>query len=180
VRPICVTHAAATILGVCLLLSISACSATASVPAAAGDELLPGRPVSADLDSDGTAETILLDEHGSLHIEGDSSIYRSREQWQVAQAFLGDTDGNGLLEVVALLDDSRGRHLGLFAWMGDRFRERIVTSVLTPRPLSLQVVPATPSLVILDEERPSAPGGVVRTTYRWNGFGFTAVGEVIP
>ena len=65
-----------------------------------------------------------------------------------------------------------------------------MTSPLTPRPLALQIVPVdddlpadsagqqatpAPDLVVLTEEVSAAGDAVVETTYRWNGFGFTAV-----
>ncbi len=164
-----------------LMLLTAACCSSAPVAAASGDEIFRARPVTADLDDDGVDETIRITDERRLLIDDDPAGYHSRDLWQIAQAFLGDTDGNGLLEIVALLDDERGRHLGLIAWMGDRYRERIVTRALTPRPVALEVVPKAESdIVILDEESASAPGGIVRTLYRWNGFGFTAVGEAGP
>ena len=44
----------------------------------------------------------------------------------MVEALLGDTDRNGLPEVVTLLDPD-GRHLGLFAYFGGEYRERLVT-----------------------------------------------------
>ena len=132
----------------------------------------------------------LAAENGSLVLTDGPTVYRSRDKWRVVEAFIADADGNGLPEVTALLESSDGRHLGLFAWMGDRYRERLVTSPLTPRPLSLRIIPVdddlpadsagqqatpAPDLVVLTEEVSEAGGGCVETTYRWNGFGFTAV-----
>ena len=107
-------------------------------------------------------------------------------------ACLGDTDGNGLPEVLTLLDASDGRHLGLFGYSrgedGGKYRERLVTGVLRPRPLALKVViagstggaggAATGDLLVLTEEVDSSATGTAGskdTTYRWNGFGFTAL-----
>ena len=53
---------------------------------------------------------------------------------------MGDTDHDGLLEVVTLVDGDDGRHIGLFAYFGGEYRERLVTQELSPRPRSLQVV----------------------------------------
>ena len=132
----------------------------------------------------------LAAENGSLVLTDGPTVYQSRDKWQVVEAFIADADGNGLPEVIALLESSGGRHLGLFAWMGDRYRERLVTSPLTPQPLSLRIIPVdddlpadsagrqatpVPDLVVLTEEVSEAGGGSVETTYRWNGFGFTAV-----
>ena len=121
-------------------------------------------------------------EPGSLTITDGHVVYHSRERWHVVEARLGDTDRDSLLEVVALLDDDEGRHLGLFAYFGGQYRERLVTSELTPRPLSFEVVPddQSPSgvagdLVVLTVE--PAPGQTEVSTVlcRWNGFGYTAV-----
>jgi hypothetical protein len=144
-----------------------------------GDWLSAGVAVSADLDGDGANEQVLLD--GTTHrltINDTSTTYRTREKWQVLEASLGDTDRNGLLEVAALLDADDGRHLGLFEYVGGEYRERLVTSVLTPRPFSLRV--ATDGLVVLTEEPDPGQTGVQTTSYRWNGFGFTALEPAAP
>jgi len=171
-----------------------ACSSEQMVPATAGDELRTGSPVSADLDADGALESILLDQQRRLHIEDGPATYHTREKWAVYQAFLADSDRNGLLEITALLDDADGRHLGLIGWMGDGYRERMVTQELTPRPLALEVVAGAENIVILEESVGEPQGGsgsegeppqddgleTVRTVYRWNGFGFTAIGAARP
>ncbi len=163
--------------------SVAGCTKDATPLARSGDRLESDIALSADLDGDGVAEQVLVEGVSRRLIIGDGeNVYRSREKWQVAEAFLGDTDGNALLEVVTLLDDVDGRHLGLFAYMGDEYRERLVTSVLSPRPLSLLVVTdrdaagsAAGDLIVLTEESDSSESGVQSTTYRWNGFGFTAL-----
>jgi hypothetical protein len=155
--------------------------------------LTAGTTYSADLDGDLENERIVVDEATrSLTIADEGGAYHSRAKWRVAQACLGDSDRNGLLEVVTLLDADDGRHLGLFAYFGGEFRERLVTSVLTPRPLSLRVMtgdsaaagdtgdadPATTSrgdLLELTEEPLPGQSGAQITLYRWNGFGFTAL-----
>jgi hypothetical protein len=184
---------AALFLATLLALSAAGCSPEPS-HAEAGDRLSPGRTLSVDLDGDGAGEEVLLAEDGRLVVTDGPVVYHSREKWRFLEAFIGDTDGNGLSEVTALLESDEGRHVGLFAWMGDHYRERLVTSPLTPRPLSLRVVPgppedpktgeredatATPNLVVLTEEV-TADGGAVETVYRWNGFGFTAIDLVDP
>ncbi len=162
------------------------CAGEVTPLARAGDRLENDAALSADLDGDGIGERVMVEGASRrLIIDDGKDLYRSREKWRVAEACLGDTDGNGVLEVVALLDDSNGRHLGLIAYMGDEYRERLVTSVLSPRPLSLQVVPghdaaASADLVLLEEESASSVSGVQTTTYRWNGFGFTALRPSTP
>lgn len=171
----------ATVLAVALL--IVGCSQPAARTGQSGDRLAPGGAVSADLDGDGATEEVLVDATTHrLTISDGATVYRSREKWQLVKSCLGDTDRNGLLEVAALLDADDGRHLGLFAYVGGEYRERLVTSVLTPRPLSLRVVAGgsgasagTGDLLVLTEEPAPGQTGVQTTTYRWNGFGFTAV-----
>ena len=144
-----------------------------------GDKLTPGIAVSADLDGDGATEQILVDgTTRHITISDGATVYRSREKWQVLEASLADTDRNGLLEVVTLLDAADGRHLGLFAYVGGEYRERLVTSVLHPRPLSLRVI--ADGLIVLTEEPGAGQTGVQTTTYRWNGFGFTALDPATP
>lgn len=191
-----------TILGLTVLavtlLPAAGCSSSSPQPAGAGDRLVAGHTVSADLDGDGVGELVReAAENGGLVITDGPTVYRSREQWRVLEAFIADVDGNGLPEVTALLDSSDGRHLGLFGWVGGQYRERLVTSPLTPRPLSLRIIPAVrdpvaqnqgpelgrqaapePDLVVLTEEVAKGAGAAVETTYRWNGFGFTAVERV--
>ena len=194
-----------TILGatalVVALLPAAGCSSSSPPRAQAGDRLVIGRTFSVDLDGDGVGERVRVTaENNSLVLTDGPTVYRSRDKWQVVEAFIADTDGNDLPEVVALLESADGRHVGLFAWMGDRYRERLVTSPLTPRPLSLRIVPAddrpsdsgpsavsegrpaasTPDLVVLTEEVSETGGAVVETAYCWNGFGFTAVDRAMP
>jgi hypothetical protein len=182
------------------LLPAAGCSSSSPPHAQAGDRLIIGRTVSVDLDGDGVGERVRVTaENNSLVLTDGPTVYRSRDKWRVVEAFIADTDGNNLLEVVALLDSADGRHLGLFAWMHDRYRERLVTSPLTPRPVSLRISPverrpsnddpsedpegqpaeSAPDLVVLTEEV-SGEKAAMETTYRWNGFGFTAVGGTFP
>lgn len=157
------------------------CSDDVTAAGRSGDRLKDDVALSADLDGDGVGEQALVEGISRrLVIRDGETSYRSREKWVVVESCLGDTDQNGLLEVVALLDDANGRHLGLFAYMGGEYRERLVTSVLNPRPLSLKVVReqnAGPGddLLVLTEESKSSEDKVQTTTYRWNGFGFTAL-----
>lgn len=172
-----------------LTLLTAGCSDPRGVEGASGTKLEPGTVYSADLDGDGAPEQVLIDEtSASLTITDGGTVYRSRDKWQVVEAYLGDTDRNGLLEVVALLDSVDGRHLGLFAYFGGEYRERFVTSPLSPRPLSLEVVDSgqtvegsagEPALVgdVLSLTVEPAPGQTEEQTVlcRWNGFGFTGV-----
>jgi hypothetical protein len=172
------------------------CSHRSPAPEAMrGDALQAGLAVSIDLDGDGAAEDVLVDgTTRRLTITDGSLVYHSRDKWLVAAACLGDTDGNGLPEVLTLLDASDGRHLGLFGYSpgedGGKYRERLVTGVLRPRPLALKVVisdstggargTATGDLLVLTQEIASTATGTAAgskdTAYRWNGFGFTALG----
>lgn len=128
---------------------------------------------SADLDGDGTDETVWLGRGpGAVWIDDGGSSYSARVTWDVKAAALGDTDRDGLPEVVALLEDAAGTHVGLIAWRRDRYRERLVTSPIVPPPTSLTVRrddAAGGDVIDLGE------GGGRVSTYRWNGFGFTVV-----
>jgi hypothetical protein len=131
------------------------------------------RSVDADLDGDGVDETVWLGAGAAaLAIEDGPYTYSARTKWSVAQATVADTDHDGLPEVAALVEDEQGRHIALFAWRRDRYRERLVTSELVPTPVGMEIY-----------RDPAHDGDVIRlweaegrsTTYRWNGFGFTAV-----
>ncbi len=129
------------LLTACLL--VAGCGGSQSArDAIPHDELLPGLAIEADLDGDGSMETVLLDpsDH-TLAIDDGADSYRSRDRWRVIQAALGDTDGDGLPEVIALLDSQAGRHLGLFAYFGGVYRERLVSQPLDPAPTSFRVDP---------------------------------------
>jgi hypothetical protein len=161
------------------------CSDSENITSVSGDKLTPGVTYSAELDGDRPPEQILIDA-GRLIITDGDTVYRSRDKWQVVEACFGDTDHNGALEVVTLLDAEDGRHLGLFAHFGGEYRERLVTQELSPRPLSLEVISfedaaedpeITPfgDLILLTEEPAPGQTGSRTITYRWNGFGFTAL-----
>jgi hypothetical protein len=153
--------------------------------------LVAGERVTADLDADQSLELIMIDPQDlSLHIEDGAISYHSRAKWRVFQALLGDTDNDTLTEVVALLDSAKGRHLGLFAYFGGEYRERLVTQEIGPAPIAIEIVhcgPATEStaplvdtlaagdVIVLVQEPPAGGTGTRRTLLRWNGFGFTRV-----
>jgi hypothetical protein len=153
--------------------------------------LVPGEPAGADLDGDKILEEVLLDPRDrSLSITDGAVSYHSRDKWRVSQALLGDTDHNGLTEVVALLDSDEGRHLGLFAYFGGEYRERLVTQAISPPPLAIDIVhydqvrenaddPAaavTDGDVILLVQEPATGRTAPRLTLlRWNSFSFTRI-----
>lgn len=149
----------------------SAPSQNASAPETASLSQATARET--DLDGDGADETVWLGRGpGAVWIVDGQTTYRARDIWQVRAATLGDTDRDGLPEVVALLEDSEGLHVGLFAWRRDRYRERLVTSPIVPRPTSLRVrydAASRGDVIDLGE------GTAAVSTYRWNGFGFTGV-----
>jgi hypothetical protein len=170
------------------------CSDTSShrppVEVSSGDKLAPDTAYSVDLDADGSPEQVIVDgASATLTIRDGDVVYHSRDKWQVVEAHVGDTDHDGLLEVVTLVDGDDGRHIGLFAYFGGEYRERLVTQELSPRPLSLQVVTAgrptedeviaaalaAGDLIVVTEEPTPDATGAQTTIYRWNGFGFTAL-----
>lgn len=196
----------AMVLAVCL--STLACDGGATPSEGAGtdtaapeishEQLVPGKPVQADLDGDGTLEQIEIDpQDDSLTITDGSVFYRSRDKWRVVQALLGDTDHDGLTEVITLLDSAKGRHLGLFAYFGGAYRERFVTQAIDPAPTAIEVLTgeatdqatgnstssgsasdvgeADGDLVVLIQPPPDAGSEPQRTLLRWNGFGYTRV-----
>ena len=188
------TLAALTFAGalVAAVVLLGGCSHPRPIAAAPHDRLAPGITYLADLDGDASPERILLDKAGgSLTITDGQVVYHSRDKWHVVEARLGDTDHDGLLEVVTLLDDSEGRHIGLFAYFGGKYRERLVTSEQIPRPLSFEIVSLNTRVSAGDQSTSAsgrdailltlepAPGQTASRTvlYRWNGFGFTAVGS---
>lgn len=153
---------------VLLLLTISGCVAATLESVAGG----PGSTRTIDLDGDGALETVELGRgHGGISIVDGDVSYRSRPKWSVVAAELGDTDHNGVPEVVALLDGPDGRHLALIGRHAGRYHERLVSSALLPVPTGMNVHPdADLGGDVIDLEM----GGRLGTrTYRWNGFGFT-------
>jgi hypothetical protein len=151
-----------------------ACSNPAESQETDHRDLVPDEPTHADLDGDGDLEEILLDAtDGSLSITDGAVSYRSRAKWRVFQAALGDTDHNGLTEVVTLLDSEHGRHLGLFAYFGGEYRERLVTQTISPAPLSIEIIEH--GQVLLVQEPIGGQEAPQLTLLRWNGFGFTRV-----
>ena len=167
--------------------SLLAFTALAPRPMALPDESAPpGVLESVDLDGDRVPETVWLGQGRQGVVITDGSVtYTSREKWRVVAAAVGDTDGNGLPEVVALLDGPDGRHLGLIAWFAGRYAERMVSAPLSPTPLRLRLLPVGTGggmLVELTERieaanRDGEAGRAVNTIYRWNGFGYVAVVE---
>ena len=131
-----------------------------------------------DLDGDGENERVTLAPgRGGIVIVDGATTYRSREKWTVIQAAIGDSDRDGNPEVVALLEEPRGRRLGLIGWHAGRYHERLVSSLLIPKPLAITIRddPAHGGTVVIVLEDPTVSGEGATTTYRWNGFGFTAV-----
>jgi hypothetical protein len=171
-----------TALVTCALLAFTA---LAPRPAALPEESVPPDVLeSVDLDGDRVPETVRLGRGRQGIVITDGPVtYTSRDKWRVAAAALGDTDGNGLPEVVALLDGPDGRHLGLVAWFAGRYAERMVSAPLTPTPVRLRLLPdgsGEGMLVELTERiEGTGKGGMalrmVNTIYRWNGFGYVAV-----
>jgi hypothetical protein len=140
-------------------------------------ELVGGQPATVDLDGDGVAEEVLFDpQDRSLSITDGEVSYHTRAKWLVVQAALGDTDHDGLTEVVALLDSAKGRHLGLFAYFGGEYRERLVTQAIVPRPLAIEVMSLAQGDIVALVQAVAGDATITQRTFlRWNGFGFTRI-----
>lgn len=156
-----------------LLLTITGCVAAKLEPVGGG-----GRDTrQIDLDGDRALESVELGRgHGGIDIVDGGVSYRSRPKWSVVAADLGDTDHNGLPEVVALLDGPDGRHIALIGWHAGRYHERLVSSALRPTPTGMTVHFVAPlGGDVIDLQ---LGGRLGERTYRWNGFGFTDVGNL--
>jgi hypothetical protein len=155
-------------------LLLLAVTGLAYATAPEGEATPDRRVVGADLDGDGRPEDVVLDRGpGAVWIQDGERSYRVRTKWKVLEGDIADTDHDGAPEVVCLVQDTAGRHLALFAWRSDRYRERLVTAPLAFSPGSLRVIsdPAGgggDALELTEED-----GSTV--VYRWNGFGFTTV-----
>ncbi len=187
-------RAIACILFVAAIVSaVAGCSAAHSPVPPVPRPLLADQAAHVDLDGDEALETVVMTgDEGSLIITDAEVVYRSRDRWRVVQASLGDTNGDGRPEVVALLDAEDGRHLGLFAYFAGEYRERLVTRAIRPAPAALvvasraEVLRAEESIVaygaggdgdivILLQEPALGESEGGRLLLRWNGFSFTRV-----
>jgi hypothetical protein len=174
--------AAATLAAASLLVAGLLFVACNDDPTVTHASLTPGTPANADLDGDGSPEQILVSATDfSLSVTDGAVAYHSRDKWRVAQALLADTDRDGLTEVVALLDSEKGRHLGLFAYYGGEYRERLVTQAMTPAPISIAVVDGSSlatskgDVIVLLQQPTAGDTAPARITLRWNGFSFTRI-----
>lgn len=194
---------ATLVLVAAVALLVIGCEVLGEAVPSASQGVASGGPWRADLDGDGDEEEVVLHQaRGYLVILDGDVIYRTRAKWRVAQALIGDTDFDGLPEVVALVDADDGRHLALFAYFGGKYRERLVTREIMPRPAGLgiidprqawmivgpeeasSIVDGQPrsgiegALVVLSQEPLAAGAEPRQIVLRWNGFGFTRVGTV--
>ena len=143
-----------------------------------GATLVPGASATVDLDGDGTLEHVAIGrDDASLTITDGALTYRSRERWRVERAVLGDVDGDGLIEVIALLDSVKGRHLGLFGFCFDRYREQLVTQAIYPAPIAVELVAGTDDMIVLLQRPDTGESEPRRLLLRWNGFSFTRIQE---
>lgn len=162
----------------------------------------PPQPMLADVDADGEAESISL-ENGRAVLHRDSvTLWASPEDWDVRQARLTDLNQDTSPEIALLVwrefapwpidayipspgrissfHDSSGFscHLILMGWRRDRFQELWAGSALA-RPLvafesSDLDADGDQELAALegDYQRPDGRSGAI-TVWEWNGFGFT-------
>jgi hypothetical protein len=162
---------------------------------------------SADLDSDGASESLLLIKGSAIIKTGDQSRWQSPELWQVRQALIADLNHDGLAEAVLLVwrpfkpwpvdtwlpnggriknfHDSNGMscHIILIGWKQDSFRELWAGSAMADPVKSFASVDLTgngqPFLVTLEGAYDDPPSAPSRRlkVWEWNGFGFSIVKE---
>ena len=163
---------------VALLATVVLCTGCARTSDPDAGTLTPGESVTVDLDADGTLEHVAIGrEDASLTITDGALTYRSRDRWRVEQAVFGDVDADGLIEVIALLDSEKGRHLGLFGFCFNRYREQLVTQAIHPAPIALELVDEAQDQIVLLQEPSAGESELRRLLVRWNGFSFTRIQE---
>ena len=173
--------------------------ATRSMP---GLGLRRPQPMAADLDGDGQAEVLGIENGRAALRRGPDAVWSSPAEWEVREARLTDLDQDEALEIalliwrdfepwpidayipspgrIAAFHDASGRscHLILIGWRQGRFEELWAGSALS-RPLTA-FEPAdvdadgSQELAAL-ESRYDDPDGQASTVsvWAWNGFGFT-------
>jgi len=161
--------------------------------------------MSADFDSDGKIETLVVRDGRSSIRTGDQTRWQSPDGWQVIQALVADLNKDDRPEAVLLVwrpfhpwpvdawlpnggriagfHDSNGRscHLILIGWSQGAFRERWAGSALAAPVKSLAVADLAGNgeqlLVTLEAQYDDSPSAPARSlkVWEWNGFGFSLV-----
>ncbi len=163
---------------------------------------------SADLDSDGIQESLVVTEgHAAIQTAG-RTRWQSPQAWQVKEAQITDLNHDGIPEVTLLVwrpfkpwpvdtwlpsggrinsfHDVNGRscHMILIGWKRDAFRELWAGSALAEPVNSFAVADLTENgwqdLVTLGGNYDDPPSAPSRRlkVWEWNGFGFSIVNEL--
>lgn len=165
-------------------------------------------PDSADLDLDGTSETLLQAE-GSLSIlSGSKTAWSSPSGWEVVQSAFTDLNHDSIMEVTLLVwrpfepwpvdrflpyggriagfhdGGSYSCHLILIGWTGDGIGELWAGSALAEPTTTFTAADldedAIQELITLEGRYifKGSSPALTLKVWRWNGFGFTAVSHV--
>lgn len=179
-------------------------SSLEALPLPAGSRAV-SQEMPADLDGDGSVESVLLADH-QLTIQSHGAVrWSSPDAWNVQQAIIADIDGDHAPEAILLVSrpfrawpvdawlpsggrisgfhDERGfsSHIILIGWDGRRFTEKWAGSALAEPPASMAVVASKgssrPSLLTLEKQYDDPADFPARTlkVWVWNGFGFSVV-----
>jgi hypothetical protein len=163
---------------------------------------------SADFDSDGKLETLILrDGHAAIQ-KGDQILWQGPAAWQVGQVTIADLNRDGRPEAVLLVwrpfqpwpvdtwlphggriadfhdSSNRSCHIILIGWYQGAFRERWAGSALAEPVKSFAVADLTGNgkqlLVTLEARYDDPPSTPARylKVWEWNGFGFSLVSSM--
>lgn len=173
---------------------------------------LPAKPLppilQADLDQDGEAEQLVLESNQASLISKDGTVWKSPDNWRVAQARLTDLNQDGQIELTMLVwrpfkpwpidaylphggriqsfQNAQGFscHLILVGFKGGKYRELWAGSALAEPLHSFSAADidgdGDQELVALESDYSDPENAPARslTFWEWNGFGFTLLKRV--
>jgi hypothetical protein len=173
---------------------------------------LPAKPLppilQADLDRDGEAEQLSFESSQASLVSKDGTVWKSPDNWRVAQARLTDLDHDGQIELTMLVwrpfkpwpidaylphggriqsfQNSQGFscHLILVGFKGGKFRELWAGSALSEPLHSFSAADVdgdgNEELVALESDYSDPENAPARslTFWEWNGFGFTLLKRI--
>ena len=164
--------------------------------------------VQADLDGNGTPETLALTGSRLSILSGAGTVWQSPQSWQVLQAAIGDLNQDGKPEVALLLwrpfrpwptdqwlpsggristfHDAAGRscHVILIGWTRGGYNELWAGSAMADPVTSFAIADLNgdnlQELVTLEGRYTDQSSAPARTlkVWAWNGFGFTVVSSM--